>query len=439
MKRRLSLLLGLTILLRIELFGQLDRYWDVNVNAESALMGGATVAGQGDIGSAFYNPAGISKSKSSKLSINASMISWQFYNFKNATGFGRDFKSNNLTILPRAFSFLYKPKKVNGMYFELLTMLRSKVNFTLNESRSALSDVNSEIPGDEVVSTNYFLRTGYNDYYMGLGLGYNLGNNWSIGGSAFISIKSVFQQQRYNIAFFPTSDSFYYQGEAGESYTTSIDFNSTVSFDDISLLGKLGINYLSEDFSFGLVVTSPSVNFYGKGYSEKLVAIQNIRVDTLSGLTSVRVQDWQRGLSAHMKTPWSISMGVRFHSHNQRFQFTASIEYFFKINAYKMIVAEENPFITDPATYEQLPVKDFATYANAADDVFNVAFGMRYEVSEPVTLFGGFRTDFNARTDWDLGEFGNYSTLISSDYDLFHFTFGSTFRIKNSDLMMGVQ
>lgn len=428
----------LIILLEIPAIGQLDRYWDASINAESGLMGGSVVAGKGDVASAFYNPASISRIASSKLSVNASVVSWQFYSLENVLGPESSFKDDYLTLLPRAFSYMFKPKKSNRLYFEFVSLLRNQVNFSVRSGNRYSEDFVPEIPGDEIIESNIFLRTKFENLYFGAGLAYNLNENWSIGASLFFSVKSLQQELRLLEAAIPTSDSFFYNGSSGRAYTLSADYINSMSMSDHGLLGKFGLNYMGEDVSAGIVVSTPSVGIITSGYAERLININNLRLAN-GELTEIRIQDWQNNLNARYKDPWSLALGLRFYSQNDRFEVSTTAEYFFKIKAYELLDAEIRPDITDPAVYESLENKDFLSYAQAADDVLNLAIGFRYLIAKSVTLYGGFRSDFNARSGWDLGPYEGYNTLATVDYDLFHSSLGTTFHVKKSDLLLGVQ
>lgn len=417
---------------------QLDRYWDANINAESGLMGGSTVAGRGDVASAFYNPASISRIQSSKISLNASVVSWQFYSLKNVLGAGNDFKDDYLTLLPRAFSYMFKPKRSKKIYFEFTSLLRNRVNFNVRQGNQSSLDILPNVPGDELIQSNFFLKTRYDNFYFGTGIAYNLNDNWSIGGSLFLSNKSLQQEEHLLEAAFPTADSFYLDGLSGPASTLSIDYVRGMSLTDLGLLGKFGLNYISKDVSVGVVVSTPSWGMITSGYSERVIDISNLPLSN-GELTSIRIQDWQNGLNTRLKDPWSLALGLRFHSPNDRFEVSFTGEYFFEIKAYKLIDAEIRPGITDQATYESLSNKDFLSYAQAADDVLNLAIGFRYAIAKPITLYGGFRSDFNSRTGWDLGQYEDLNTLTSIDYDLYHSSLGATFHVKKSDLLLGVQ
>ena len=419
---------------------QMDRYWDANLNSENALMGGAAVAGVGDVGASFYNPASISRSFSSKLAFNTSVISVRINKIQNGVRQGENLRDENIQVVPRAFSFMYKPKKLRKVHFELLTMVKNQSILFVNEGFEFRADTfNPETEGEDVLSGNVYIRNSFNDAYMGGGVAINLNDRWSIGTSSFLTVKRVDQQNRLSYTLRPTADSFCYQGDCGPSYVTSSDYNKTMRMYEYGMLFKGGINYLGDEFSFGVTFTTPSFKILGSGFSERLIDHSNYRNDSTGELVSYRAQDWQGGLPARYKDPFSIALGLRFQNEAQTFQINVTAEYFTSIKAYRLLTSEPNPNITDPEIYDELPVEAPLTYVQAADDVFNVAIGFRVAVGKKDFIYGGFRTDFNARSGWDLGELEDYQTLNSVDFDLYHFTGGSTFRIKGVDLILGAQ
>lgn len=402
-------------------------------------MGGATIAGIGDVGSAYYNPAAISRAQSSKFALNSSVITFQLNKFIDNES-GRAFSTETLfTVPPRSFSFMFKPKKESQVYFEFMSIIRTEDLLYVDEGLEFYEDVNSEMAGDELIKGDISLASRYRDSYVGGGIGYNLNENWSIGVSMFLSIKNFDQTNSLNITIRPTADSFYYEGESGPAYTSISHYDDAISINQMDLVWKGGINYLAKKVSFGITFTTPSLRLSEKSFVSSLVNQTNFRSPETGEIESFIVQDFQKNVNGRIKTPFSIAAGGRFHTADDKVQFTVTAEYFFPIAAYRLVTGEENPLSTDPATYERLPVKDFLTYANAADEVFNLAVGFRFKFKNEHYLYSGFRTDFSSRAGWDLEDLAQYKVTSTLNVDLYHVTAGATFRIFGSDLLLGGQ
>jgi len=83
---------------------QSTNYWTRSFNEESSLLAGAVVGGGAGPTAIYYNPASISEVEASKLSLNASLFSFDIITLKNALGNNIDIGSTKFNIEPRLIS-----------------------------------------------------------------------------------------------------------------------------------------------------------------------------------------------------------------------------------------------------------------------------------------------------------------------------------------------
>jgi len=115
------------------------------------------------------------------------------------------------------------------------------------------------------------------------------------------------------------------------------------------------------------------------------------------------------------------------------------MEYFCKIESYKMVEATVNPFITTVQLFQKLEPKDWLSVPNGANPILNIALGYRWEVQDNILILTGFRTDFNYLKDYQYGDLSEYNTSPDRNFDVYHLTGGGQVTIFGHNIMAGIQ
>ena len=77
------------------------------------------------------------------------------------------------------------------------------------------------------------------------------------------------------------------------------------------------------------------------------------------------------------------------------------------------------------------------SFAFATRGFANVAIGYSWRIRKNREFLNSFRTDFSSIQNADMGQYSDYNTLKSLDYNRFHYSAGLKFNIKKSNFIAG--
>jgi hypothetical protein len=423
---------------------QSNNYWSRNFNEESSLISGAVVGGGAGPSAIFYNPASISEIKESKLSVNASLFSFEHTKASNAWGDNIDFVKSRFYVVPRFLSYMYKPKNNQNLRLEFAFL--NNENF-LNENIGNVDtyiNILKYLPGEQRYNAFYNYYNTFRDDWFGAGGSYFLSNNLSFGLSTFATVKSMMYAYSVDIEAGPRLANV--RENENEFFTAKYKDQEFLKFYNYRLLWKLGLLYKRDRISFGLNVTTPSVNVLSSGkrvmrkksQSNITYPINNLNVPNflISGYAE------KKEVSVNYKTPFSIATGMTIHNHDSTKTVYTTIEYFGKMKTYRMVEATENLQMVSGILDKIVNYDEWLTYINGAEQVFNAAIGYRWNVKKDFMVMAGFRTDFNYRKrikSQDLSPFEENKLIKGFNIDKYHFTGGITTKVFGQDIMAGLQ
>lgn len=166
-----------------DLAAQSSNHWTRNFNEESSLLSGAVVGGGAGPAAIFYNPAGIAEIEESKLSLNASLFSYDILRARNAWGDDIDFYKTRFVVVPRFVSYMLKPR--NRPNWSLEFAFLNNENFQMEDIGSVdrLIDIIQAQPGEERYNAFYRYDNKFRDDWIGAGGSYKIDPNFFIGTS----------------------------------------------------------------------------------------------------------------------------------------------------------------------------------------------------------------------------------------------------------------
>ena len=210
----------------------------------------------------------------------------------------------------------------------------------------------------------------------------------------------------------------------------------------MSLIFKVGFQYKStnQQFSAGLNITIPSIGIYGQADIRKELGRSNI-FDNSSGLFTRNEAfiGLEENVKATVKSPLSIAIGVQYSTENKRSIGVITFEYFNKINPYA--VAKGSTAFLDIPEYVSsvIPDADYMSFYYQANSVTNFGIGFKQYIGVKMFLLGGFRTDFTNSSKDDIRFVDNHFRTLRVHLDKYHFTLGPVLRIKNTEIITGIQ
>jgi len=425
------------------LLAQTSNYWSRNFNEESSLLSGAVVGGGAGASAIFYNPASISEIEESKLSFNASLFSFEFLKAKNAYGDGIDFTDSRAYVTPRFLSYMIKLKKLPNWSLEFVFL--SNANFQTSNVTYVDMDIDilKNTPGVERYSafSNYVNRA--RDDYFGVGGSRKLGENWSVGLSMFVSAKTNYYSYFVDIEAGPIQNISTYD-DALSYFTARYTEQEMQKFNDYRLLWKVGVLYKTDNLGFGINITTPSLGgIYsdGKRLMRKRSQSNITNEQTGEPIPNYLITDYKekKDVEVNDKSPFSIAAGVTYHSPDKTKSLYTTVEYFAKIEPYRVAQADESNFLARGTILEGLSRDEWLSFVDGARSVFNVGIGYRWIVKKDLMILSGFRTDFNSKKDLNYNPFASQKAIKEFNVDKYHFTGGLTARFFGHDLMTGFQ
>lgn len=426
--------------------GQTDNYWSRNFNEESSLLSGAVVGGGAGASAIFYNPASISEIKESKLSLNASLFSFDFLNAKNALGDGIEIYDSRSYVIPRFFSYMIKLKKHENLSFEIAFL--NNANF-LTESTNYIDkdiDILTNQPGTERYTAFVKYSNKVRDDWFGIGASHILGDKLSIGASFFVTVKS------YDYTYFAdinagTNPSYNDIPDETPYFSTNYTEQEYLKFNDYRVLWKLGFMHKEDQFSIGLNITTSSIgNIYSDGKRLYRKQSQSNISDPETGdeIPNYLIADYKevKEVRVNAKSPYSISAGFVWHNPNNTKTLYTTIEYYGKIEPYRMVEADESENLALGTIFEEIDSDksdEWLTFINGAKPVFNVGVGYRWIINERLMIFSGFRTDFSSKKNFDFNPYAEGKTVKNFVMNKYHLTGGLTLKVFGHDLITGLQ
>jgi hypothetical protein len=436
-------LLSICIILPYLSSAQSHNYWTRSFNEESSLLSGAVVGGGAGPSAIYYNPASISEVAASKFSLNASLFSFKFFNAKNALGDGIDLESTKGIIEPRFVSYMIKSKRHPGWSFEIAFLNNENIKSGMIASVDEEKDILTHVPGSERYFAVYQNQLQYRDDWVGGGGSFNLGNNLYAGVSMFLTIKSIDYSNSLEIEAYSSEDSIFVNNEYIPFYSAGYHNADYVKFNDYRLLWKAGVLYKTKSMSIGFSITTPSAGVYSDGKRVTRKEKQNniTHPETGEPISDFIIADYKEkeDVQVSYKSPLSIAAGLTYYFPNHKRTVYTSVEYFFGIDPYRLVEAEETPDLASGMITTAVLNSEWLTYVSGAKPVLNAAIGYSWTLKKDLLLMTGFRTDFNYLKNFVYEPYEKNAKMRGLNLDLYHITGGLSWRVFGQDIITGLE
>jgi len=422
--------------------GQSYSYWTQNFNEESSLLSGAVVGGGSGPSAIYFNPAAIAASGKNMFSINASLFSLEFYNLKNALGNGIDLKTSKFIIQPRFVSLLVQPKWNKNVGIEVALINNASYDLTLTHTEDRLTDIIPSLPGDERYYASFLYWNKYRDDWLAIGGAWKASPNILLGISWFGMIKSLKYERNIDIEAMPLQDTLIVDGEPIPFYSANFQSTELVRFNDYRMMLKVGMLYTGSNLSIGITLKTPSIYVYadGKRVSRKEKQSNIMEESGEDFMRDFLIADSQekKVVTTNFKDPLSIAVGMMLNNHDKSSTGFLTLEYFSKIDPYKLISVPVNPNMTTVGIFEKMDNKEWLSSSHASKPVLNIAIGYRKNIAENLVFLCGFMTDINSRKGVDYKSYSDYNKLEALDLNVYHVSAGLRVNIKGHELVTGL-
>lgn len=357
-------------------FAQDGHYWTENYGNRSTLLSGTVNANVEDLGAVFYNPARLGLIENPAFVISAKVYEWRTVKVKDGIDDGIDLSESSFGGAPSLVAGTFKVPflKNHKFAYSFLTRQRTDADFFVRVEREG--DIVDGLPGEEIFNGKLDFNIKFKEEWIGLTWAPPASKKVSFGLSTFLSTL------KKSTSILLDMSALNEQNDVG-FFTINRSYNYKV----YSLLWKLGLAVDLTKIRFGLTVTTPRVGLQNEAstlYENYLVGIDN----TDDGINDDEyIFDVQDKLKAKYISPWAVGLGIGIPFKQGIIHLSA--EWYDKVPEYTVV--EASPFIAQ-STGELTRF----SLVDDLDAVLNYGIGVEVNLSEKVTVYGSFATDFSA-------------------------------------------
>lgn len=388
-------------------FGQDAHYWTQTYGTRSTLLGGAVIGSVDDLGATFYNPGKLVLTDDPSFLFSARVFELENLSIEPTDGLTEGASKSKLKPSPSFIVFNLSSNWLgkSNLAFSFLT----RQTFETRLKTRYVGIINSSDFSNEI------LYEGSSDEYWG-------GITWSypfygkyelgIGISNYIAVKSY--RSRNSISL-----------QEKDSLNNVGLLSSIREYDyyNVRILWKAGIGFTFKSIRFGLTVTTPSLNLFGSGETDINLNSSGVDIDGDDMPDEFLISNYQKDLPSKYTSAFAFGIGAYYRFSD--FKIHISGEYYSRVNKFNVLTTNRfksqtgNIFLTNHLTQALKPV-------------LNIGLGLEYLISQRVTTYGAFITDFSAL---EKDERSNHSV---SSWNFYHLTGGASLTFDKLEVTFGL-
>lgn len=391
----------------VSVIAQDAHYWTQTYGTRSTLLGGAVIGSVDDLGATFYNPGKLSLVDDPNFLFSARVFEYQYLSLKPENLILNDASKSRLIPSPSFIVYNLSSDWLGkgNLAFSFLTRqtfdTRLKTRFV---GRAGQSDVSNE--------TLY--EGNADEYWGGITLSYPFYGKYELG----VGLTNYMAVRSYRSRNSINSQSIDSMGNVGIiSGTREYDYYN------IRILWKAGIGFTFESIRFGLTLTTPSINLFGSGETDINLNSSGVDIDGDNMIDELLVSNYQEDLPSNYKSSFALGLGIYYRFSD--FKVHLASEYYSKVSQFKVLTS--NQFRTQTGNFL---VNNNLTHA--LKPIFNFGLGLEYFISNRITTFGAFVTDFSAL---DEKVRSNHSVSV---WDFYHITGGASLTFEKMEITFGL-
>jgi hypothetical protein len=400
---RLVLLAGLAALAAAPPgLAQDTQYWSIQYGPVGQLVGGQLIGGVSDLSATFYNPGALALRNESSYLLSTESVQWEKVSAEPQPGIAV-FDTSSSTfgaapsllagVLPRWFG------DKNHLAWSFLT--RQKLDVRVGQR------VTDPLAGASASASESYLDQRAHEEWAGLTLSRALSESVGIG----ITWYGVYRGQRTRKEL--SLDAVAANGQDGLAVSGVSDFQ----FSHYRTLAKLGAAWRTKNWHSGMSVTTPSLGAFGSGKAGYTISITGVDANGDGRPDPPVLQTaTEEDLDSEYRSSWALGAGVSRRAGGTRLY--ASAEWYAPVGRFTVL---EVPADAPGAS----------RLTQALRSVLNAGVGFEHVLSEEVSVYGAFHTDFSA------SEGSARTNVAVSDWDLYHFSGGLSFRFRDNRFTLG--
>ena len=399
---RLGLLAGLVPLAApATAVAQDTHYWAIQYGPVGQLVGGQLIGGVSDLSATFYNPGALSLRNESSYLLSTESVQWEVLSTEPQPGIAVfDTSSSTFGAAPSLLAGVL-PRWLgenNRLAWSFLT--RQNLDVRIGQR------ISDPVSGAAASAAESYLDQRVEEDWAGLTIARPLSGSVGVG----LTWYGVYRGQR-------TRKELSLQAVAANqaSQTTSgvVDFE----YSHYRTLAKLGVAWQTPKWHAGFSVTTPSLAAFGGGKSAYTLSLAGSDTNG-DGQPEppVLVTDTHDELDSDYKSSWALGAGIA--RRGARTRLYASAEWYAPVGRFDVILLPEG---TPGASGLTQQLKG----------VLNAGVGFEHVLTDEVSVYGAFHTDFSA------SEGSARQNVAISDWDLYHFSGGLSFRFRDNRFTLG--
>jgi hypothetical protein len=385
-----------------------SHYWNIQYGPVATLLGGNVVGSTRDLSATFYNPGGLILSDDPSFLLSTE--SFQVEKVKLTPAGGSPLFTVDSSAIGAAPTLIAGnlPKSWGGRngQWAWSYLTRQRFNTRLNQHLAGplagtASSGSAETLFDQRLSEDW----------GGVTYSHALGDTFGLGATLYGAYRS--QRTRSETNLQATSPS-----GAGVTVLSVDDFD----YGHARTLLKLGLAKDWKKWQGGLTVTTPSLKVLGKGRASFTRSVSGVDANGDGRPDTVVAANSEDDLEAEAKSSWAVGAGAAHRRGSSRFHLSA--EWYAPVPTFTVL---------DPGSFASVPSgpRFDPQLAQKLDAVLNAGFGFEHEFSRDLSVYGALHTDFSAAPlDRNLN-------TGASDWDLYHVTAGTAFRMGSMRFTLG--
>jgi len=384
-------------------FGQDSHYWSSQYGTQAQLLGGLVVGSSNDLSSTYYNPGALALTRDTALVL--STITQQFTNIELQFMSNPPIRAESDVSgpTPSIFALRLPPDLIGGQGLAFSYVVRTRVQVDLH-GRTIATRPDLSIADDALFFQDI------SETWVGLSWATRITDSIAFGATWYVA--PISQRQR--------TQTIQQAATAEGGGNTSVQFLD-LYYNNIRTLFKFGLYFDYRPLSFGLSVTTPSMNLFNT--SGWVMANRSAVVTDSSGGLAELASGYQTDLTSRYQSPTSIGVGAAYTFGSTSLYFSA--EWFDAVPEYEVLNAKD--FISQ-STGEPVSI----SLTQTRTSVFNFGAGFHHRFSTLFSLYGSFLVDNSYLPE------GDSSPVNFASYDLTHITGGVSFNIPTVELTLGI-
>ncbi len=410
---RAALLAAVSCLaLALPALSQDSHYWTHQYGTRATLLGGAVIGSVLDLSGTYYNPGGVSL-----IEKPDTLLAAKVFQLPRVTLAGGDAQAVSLNMrepgpAPALIAGTLRLRGLPKHWFGYSYLSRQQVRLGVSVSSTGVRDILPDVPGGEDYVTQFRVDERVNEHWFGLTWSYRVSANLGIGVTQYLAVRQHRAQVQELV-------------EALDEQTgLAMALGSRqYGYMHFRTLWKIGLACDLERVTLGLTATTPGLALGGSGLTGVNASLVALDMDGDGDGDDFLAADYQDGLAAAYRTPFSLAAGVTFKI--QKVRLYGSAEWFAGVKPYTVLDAAGFP-----AQSTGEPLSSDVTQELAP--VLNAGLGLEWFYSARFKGYASFTTDYSAR------EPGTATNLSITDWDIHHLAVGAEFFVRKWALTAGL-